>query len=176
MTILETARLRLEPMADEHLDGLFAMNKDPAVMRYITGEPESREATLAMIGRVKQRWANWGFGWWSLFDKQSGELIGAAGLHYLGYDPANRHEIGWRLRQDKWGQGFASEAARRIAAFAFDELDAPVLCAICHPDNLDSSRVMKKLGMTYQRQEEWHGAMVSVHQITAAQWRAANLA
>lgn len=174
MTILETARLRLEPMTDAHLDGLFEMNRDPAVMRYITGTPETREATLAMIGRVKQRWENWGFGWWSLFDKHSGELIGAAGVQYLGFDPANLHEIGWRLRQDKWGKGFASEAAQRIAAFAFDQLGAPVLCAICHPDNLDSTRVMKKLGMSYQRQEEWHGAMVSVYEVSANEWHAAN--
>jgi RimJ/RimL family protein N-acetyltransferase len=123
---------------------------------------------------VKQRWENWGFGWWSLFDKQSGELIGAAGVQYLGLDPANPHEIGWRLRRDKWGQGFAGEAARRIAAFAFDELGAPVLCAIRHPDNLDSCRVMQKLGMTYRRQEAWHGSTVCVHEITAAEWRAAN--
>jgi RimJ/RimL family protein N-acetyltransferase len=174
MTILETARLRLEPMADLHLDGLYAMNRDPDVMRYITGQPETRKATLAMIRRVERRWETWGFGWWSLFEKQSGQLIGAAGIQYLGLDPANRHEIGWRLRRDKWGQGFASEAARRIASFAFDQLGAPVLCAICHPDNLDSSRLMQKLGMVYQGQEEWHGAMVSVHQVTADEWRAAN--
>lgn len=172
--ILETARLRLVPMADEHLDGLSAMNSDPAVMRFITGEPESREATLAMIGRVKQRWADWGFSWWSLFEKDSGQIIGAGGVQYLGFDPANPHEIGWRLRADKWGQGYASEAARCMTRFAFEQLQAPLLCAICHPDNRNSSRLMERLGMRYRGQQEWHGMPTSVYDIAREAWLRAN--
>ena len=63
MTVLITARLRLEPFEDHHLDGLNAMNADPEVMRYLTGRPETREETLAAIERVKARWAEWGFSW-----------------------------------------------------------------------------------------------------------------
>jgi RimJ/RimL family protein N-acetyltransferase len=174
MTVLETTRLRLEPMTEAHLDGLFAMNSDPAVMRYISGVPETREATLAMIKRVQQRWKHWGFSWWSLCEKDSGDIIGAGGVQYLGLDPANPHEIGWRLRADKWGQGLASEAARCMTAFAFEELDAPLLCAICHPENRASSRLMERLGMLYRRQEVWNDMPSSVYDITAAQWRAAN--
>jgi RimJ/RimL family protein N-acetyltransferase len=161
-------------MDESHLDGLSAMNSDPAVMRYISGEPESRDATLAMIGRVKQRWENWGIGWWTVFEVATGEIIGAAGLHYLGYDPANPHEIGWRLRADRWGQGFAQEAARRIGNHAFDALDVPLLCAICHPDNRNSSRLMERLGMRYSREQEHNGMPVSVYEITADEWRRAN--
>lgn len=174
MTILTTERLRLEPMTEAHLDGLFAMNSDLDVMRYISGEPETREATLAMIGRVKQRWENWGFGWWSLVERETGEIIGAAGVHYLGFDPANPHEIGWRLRADKWGRGFASEAARCIAAFAFEQLDAPLLCAVCHPENRNSSRLMERLGMTCRGQEEWYGKMHTVFHITREAWASAS--
>jgi RimJ/RimL family protein N-acetyltransferase len=61
MTILTTPRLRLEPMADQHFDELFAMNSLPEVMRYITGKPDTREDTLAMIERIKARWAEDGF-------------------------------------------------------------------------------------------------------------------
>lgn len=175
MTVLHTARLRLEPITEAHLDGLFAMNSDPAVMRYISGKPETREETLAMIGRVKQRWANWGFSWWALVERDSGEVIGAGGVQYLGWDQANPHEIGWRLRADKWGQGYASEAARRMTAFAFDELKAPLLCAICDPENRNSSRLMERLGMRYKGQEVWHeDAPSSVYEITAGEWRALN--
>lgn len=174
MAILDTKRLRLEPMTEAHLDGLFAMNSDVNVMRYISGKPETREDTLAMIGRVKQRWENWGFSWWSLIERCSGEIIGAGGVQYLGWIPSNPHEIGWRLRADKWGQGFASEAARCMAAFAFEQLGAPLLCAICHPENRNSSRLMEGLGIVYKRQEVWHGAPADVHEITAAKWRVLN--
>ncbi|MGZ5201798.1 MAG: GNAT family N-acetyltransferase [Telluria sp.] len=168
--VLETTRLRLAPITDEHLDGLHAMNSDLDVMRYLSGKPETREETQALIKRVKARWAEWGFSWFSLFDKASGELIGAAGVQYLGMDPANPHEIGWRLRKDRWGQGLASEAARRLATFAFDDLDAPLLCSVCHPENTGSARVMERLGMRYIGEETWYGMTTSRYDITRGEW------
>jgi RimJ/RimL family protein N-acetyltransferase len=170
MAILETSRLRLVPITDAHLDGLHAMNSDPEVMRYLGGQPETREDTLAMIGRVKARLAEWGFSWFSLFDKASGELIGAAGVQYLGVDPANPHEIGWRLRKDRWGQGLASEAAQRLATFAFDDLGAPLLCSVCHPENKASARVMERLGLRYTGTATWYGMTTSRYDITRAEW------
>ena len=112
MTILTTERLRLEPFTDDHLDGLFALNTDPAVMRYITGRPDTRDETQAGIERVKAHWAEWGYSWWSFFDRATGEIIGSGCIQHLGRDKANPLEIGWRLRQTCWGQGYASEAAR----------------------------------------------------------------
>ena len=70
-------------------------------------------------------------------------------------DPANPHEVGWRLRQDRWGQGYASEAARALATFAFERLNAPLLCAVCKPENADSAQVMTRLGMSYRGLERW---------------------
>eukprot|EP01137_Pigoraptor_chileana_P001627 Opistho-2@39522 len=102
MTILSTPRLRLEPMADAHFDQLHAINSDPAVMRYITGRPETPAQTREMIERVRARWVEWGFSWWSFFERETGEIIGAGCIQYLGRDPAHPHEIGWRLRRDKW--------------------------------------------------------------------------
>jgi RimJ/RimL family protein N-acetyltransferase len=161
-------------MDESHLDGLSAMNRDPAVMRYITGEPETREATLAMIGRVRQRWENWGIGWWSVFERDTSEIIGAAGMHYLDFDPANPHEIGWRLRADKWGQGYAQEAARCIGNHAFEQLSIPLLCAICDPGNRNSSRLMERLGMRYSREQALHGKPTSVYEVTRDEWFRAN--
>lgn len=175
LTILTTARLRLVPFADEHLDGLHALNSDPAVMRYLTGRPETRAETMAGIERVKARWAEWGYSWWSFFelapDGSSGALIGAGCIQHLGKDRALPLEIGWRLRRDRWGRGYASEAARRMAAFAFDELGAPLLRAVCDPENRASARVMERLGMGYCGIERWYDSDNAAYEITAARWR-----
>jgi RimJ/RimL family protein N-acetyltransferase len=172
MTVLTTPRLRLEPMNDAHFDALHAMNSDPAVMRYITGQPETPEQTQEMIERVKARWIEYGFSWWCLIERETGQLIGAGAVQHLGRDPANPLELGWRLRQDKWGQGFASEAAQRMAEFAFDTLDGELLCAVCWPENRNSARVMEKLGMRYKGQEVWYERDTSVYQITRDEWYA----
>ncbi|WP_295998724.1 GNAT family N-acetyltransferase [Rugamonas sp.] len=170
MTILTTQRLRLEPMDYPHLDGLHAMNSDPEVMRFILGRPETIEETAASIERVRTRWAAWGFSWWTFFERESGDIVGAGCIQYLGKDEANPLEIGWRLRRDKWKLGYASEAANAMAAYAFEVLDAELLCSICHPDNAGSARVMTRLGMTFKAIEQWDGSDVALHSMTRVDW------
>jgi RimJ/RimL family protein N-acetyltransferase len=58
-----------------------------------------------------------------------------------------------------------------MAEHAFTVLDAPRLCAVRHPDNTASLRVMDKLGMRYTGMEEWDGALVPVHELVRADWR-----
>ena len=171
MTILTTARLRFEPFDDSHFDGLQAMNRDPAVQRYLLGRPETPQETLAAIARVQARWAAWGYGWWAFIESGSGELVGAGCVQHLGHERANPHEIGWRLRRDRWGMGLASEAARTLARHAFEALDAPLVCALRHPDNLASQKVMERLGMRHVGLQHWHGEQVALHELTRADWQ-----
>ena len=166
MTVLTTPRLRLEPLTDAHFDGLYALNSDPAVMRYITGRPDTPEETQLMIDKVKARWAAWGYSWWAFIERATGELIGAGCVQHLGRDAAQPHELGWRLRQDHWGQGYASEAARAMATFAFERLQAPLLCAVCDPANTASAKVMTRLGLRYRGLERWYDADMAVYQLT----------
>ncbi len=168
MTILATARLRLEPICPGHYAGLRVLNADPEVARYLGGKPETPEETLAMIARVQGRWHTFGYSWWSFIERESGELVGAGCIQHLGHVPANPHEIGWRLHPGRWGRGYATEAARRMAAFAFDELRAPLLAAICDPGNAASARVMERLGMRYQGEELWNALAVSRYDLTPA--------
>jgi RimJ/RimL family protein N-acetyltransferase len=171
MTILTTPRLRLEPMTGAHRDGLFEMNRDPEVMRYITGKPDTRADTQAMIDRVQQRWSDWGFSWWTFFEVRTGEIVGAGCIQHLRGETTNPHEIGWRLRRDRWSRGYGSEAARRMAAFAFDDLKAPEIVAVCEPENEGSAHIMKKLGMSYRETQRWHEADIAVYGMTVDEWR-----
>jgi RimJ/RimL family protein N-acetyltransferase len=172
MTVLTSARLRYEPFTDAHFDGLHAMHRDPAVMRYVGGRPETPDETRAMIARVRTRWAEWGYGWWAFLARDSGELVGAGGIQHLGKTLAGPHEIGWRLRRQDWGRGLASEAARTMTDYAFTELAAPRLCAIRHPANLASQRVMDRLGMRYIGLEHADGMVVALHNLARADWLA----
>ncbi|MDT9000634.1 GNAT family N-acetyltransferase [Paucibacter sp. APW11] len=172
MTILHTARLRLEPMSDAHLDGLAEMNADPEVARYISGKPETREDTQSAIERVKAKWAEWGYSWWSFIELESGLVVGAGCVQHLGKDKANPHELGWRLRRDRWGRGYAIEAALEMARFAFEDLHAPLVQAVCVPANTASSAVMLKLGMHYVGLQTWYEQEMATYELQAAAWRA----
>ena len=173
MTALNTFRLKLVPFADDHLDGLNNLNSDPEVMRYISGRPETLEETVEVIERVKQRWTEFGYSWWSFIEKDTGAIIGAGALQNLRReatappDPACPLEIGWRLRRDYWNRGLATEAAHAIAGFAFNTIQAEEVYAVCHPDNLASAKVMKRLGMQYAGLQTWYGKNVVTYQVTS---------
>ena len=170
VVILETARLRLEPWAPQHLDGLDVLGSDERVMRYIAGVA-TREETAASIERQQRRWAAYGFGWWVFLDRATSELVGAGCIQHLGRIETSPLEIGWRLRPDQWGKGLASEAARTMAGWAFDTLDIPILTAVAVPANTASTRVMERLGMRYRGIEQWYDQDLATYEITAAEWR-----
>ena len=177
MSALTTARLRLEPYRDEHVDGLYALNSDPEVMRYLSGKPETIADTRAVVERVKARWAEVGYSWWAFIERETGELVGAGCLQNLRREATTLPdldcplEIGWRLRRDRWGRGYASEAASAIGDFAFGR-GAEELFAVCHPENLDSAKVMQRIGMQLQGLQHWYGKEVTTYRIDAAQWHA----
>ena len=176
---LMTARLRLIPCNDDHLDGLNAINSDPEAMRYLHGV-QTRAETKAMIDRVKCRWTELGYSWWTIFELSSGEIVGAGCIQNLrrggGASPevdlSCPLEIGWRVRRDRWRQGIANEAARAMAEFAFTRLQAAVLYAVCQPENKASAGVMVKLGMHYRGIEDWYGMKVTTYTLSAEQWQA----
>jgi len=177
MTILTTLRLRLEPQDHAHLDGLNALNSDPEVMRYISGRPETREETRAIIERVKARWADVGYSWWTFFERDSGAIVGAGCVQNLRReasphpDPEAPMELGWRLRRDRWGRGYASEAAFAMGDWAFDTFGPAELLAVCEPANTASSGVMKRLGMRDLGLQRWYGQEMATFGIGAAEWR-----
>lgn len=181
MTTLNTKRLRLEPFAEVHLEGLHEMNRQPEVMRFITGQPETREQTVAAIARVQRCWAAWGTGWWAFVEPTSGRVVGAGCIQHARREavmPAdllslrsNPLEIGWRLHPEFWHKGLASEAAAAMTAFAFETLAAPEIIAVRHPDNIASKRVMDRLGMRYRGVETWYAESLATHALSRNEWK-----
>ena len=179
--VLLTHRLRLEPVVEAHLAGLFAIDREPEVMRYISGAPATWEQTAAWVARVQRCWAAWGFSWWAFVEPSSNRVVGTGCIQFArrqAESPAdpnalrgNPLEIGWRLHPTFWRRGLATEAAARMAAFAFDDLKADELLAIRHPDNLASQRTMERLGMHYRGLETWYGELVATHVLTSARWQ-----
>jgi len=176
MTILTTARLRLEPFDDAHVDGLNVINSDLEVMRFLSGRAETREQTITVVERVKARWAEYGFSWWTFIERTTAEVVGAGCIQHLrrtgsAPDPACPLEVGWRLQRDRWHQGLATEAAVAMTDFAFDTLRAEVLYAVCRPENAASASVMKRLGMRCRGIEIWYDVEMTTYEIGVNEWR-----
>jgi len=91
-----------------------------------------------------------GVQYWPVFEASSGSLVGCCGLRPK---EAGGLELGFHIRPEHWGKGFATEAARAAIAFAFDHLGAEELFAGHHPSNAVSARALRKLGFRYAHDE-----------------------
>ena len=90
-----------------------------------------------------------------LEERESGELVGRAGLYYPPDWPAM--EVGWTVAREHWGKGYAPEAARAACAWAHDELGARHIVSLIHPANEQSIRVAEKLGETLEGHHSTRG-------------------
>jgi RimJ/RimL family protein N-acetyltransferase len=159
---VETARLRLERWSVErHTAALVAMNADAEVTRFLgAGRPLTRAESERQSERIAGHWARFGFGLWAVMAPPGAPcgaaddvVLGFAGLAHplwLAGEEATV-EVGWRLRRDAWGQGFASEAGRAAVALGFGELGLPALVSYIRPGNTRSQAVSRRLGMTLAR-------------------------
>jgi RimJ/RimL family protein N-acetyltransferase len=145
-----TERLRLRTWRGADLDPLVAMDGDPEVMRYIgDGSTRTREQLAGALARERERWQERGFGLLAVEVRETGEFAGWVGLAVPEFLPEvlPAVEIGWRLRREHWGRGYATEAAREVLAFGFGEAGLEEIISIADVRNQASLRVMAKLGM-----------------------------
>lgn len=149
MTELATDRLLMRQWREDDKSPFAELNADPVAMQHFPS-PLSRAESDAFVDRMHARLADNGWGLWALKLRATGEFIGFTGLapcpEDLPFAPAT--EVGWRLRRQHWGNGYATEAARAACEFAFQTLQLDELVSMTSVTNVASQRVMQRLGMT----------------------------
>jgi RimJ/RimL family protein N-acetyltransferase len=151
-----TERLRLEPIGPEHLDDLVTIHADPLVAASYGG-PWTESDARARIARAVTGWEEAGVEKWVAYDRTTGDVVGRGGVSLQVVDGRERHEVGWTLRSERWGEGLATEIGRAGIRFAFDHLDVDEVVAFTEPDNTRSRAVMDRLGMRGPRDIEVAG-------------------
>lgn len=158
---LETGRLLLRRWHPDDRAPFAALNADPEVMRHFP-EQLTRQQSDELADRIELAMERQGWGLWALEDRATGRFIGFTGLARPGFQapfmPAV--EIGWRLERAAWGHGFASEAARAAARFAFDELALEEIVSLAVVANERSRAVMRRLGMTHDPADDFDHPLV----------------
>jgi ribosomal-protein-alanine N-acetyltransferase len=165
--ILETARLRLREFTAGDAEALEAVLGDPLAMQYYPA-PFNRAEVDDWIRRNRARYFDPGFGLWAMQLKASGELIGDCGCFIRELHGDVEFELGWHVRRDLWGKGYATEAAQCCIQYAFSTLGAERVTALIRPENLGSCRVAEKNGMSCERVIFWRGYEHCVYAIHRA--------
>jgi RimJ/RimL family protein N-acetyltransferase len=148
---LETARLRLRRWRDEDLPALARWNADPVVMRHMGRGPMTLEESAAALERYRRHWDEYGFGIWAAELLETGELVGRVGLSYHRAWPTDP-ELGWLIDPAHVGRGLATEGGAAGVEHGFGVLGVSRLVSICTEENVESRRVMEKLGFRLHEQ------------------------
>lgn len=155
---IETGRLILRDWRDTDIAPFIRHTNTPAVMRWLGGVQTGAELESVIRDRLMRWQAERGFTFWAVERKQDGELLGFCGLKIAdtpGAPIEGAHEVGWRLREDAWGQGYAKEAAIASLDYAFETLNSPRVVAITCIENEGSWGLMERLGMTRRPEDDY---------------------
>lgn len=144
--MLTTDRLTLRTWNSEDFEPFAEMMGDSRVMQFIAGDgkPLSRFGAWTAFAAMIGHWTLRGFGMFAVVERGTGTVVGRVGPFQPETWP--EFEIGWTLRSEYWGKGYAVEAARRCIEHAFTELDRRHVVSLILPDNLQSIRVAERLG------------------------------
>jgi RimJ/RimL family protein N-acetyltransferase len=188
-----TRRLRLDPVGPANAADLWRVHNDDEVSRWYDDGRPSRDQARQWAEFMGDSWRLHGVHKWIAYDRVSGDLVGRGGLSrtpvdddwgqiyaFLPAEPwvhaahesqqpfiahANWVEIGWALRREFWGRGYASEIGRAGLAYAFDVLgvQAVVSCTVRH--NVRSRAVMERIGMRYAGEIRSRGLAEGLDQV-----------
>jgi RimJ/RimL family protein N-acetyltransferase len=180
---LETERLILRDWREADWQPFFRHTNTPAVMRWLGG-PLDEAGQAKMRDRLPLVAHEHGHCFWVVERKPdgghlAGELIGFCGLKRanMAGGPIGDFEVGWRLREDAWGQGYAKEAARASLDAAFGHFAAPEVVALTLSENIASWGLMERLGMHRRPELDFRcpdflpDEVTIVYSISAEEWR-----
>lgn len=150
---LQTPRLILRELRERDVPSLVELDADPEVVRYVhLSEPTTPQRAWEWVRSVTTRFYESlpGFGFWAVIERESGQFIGWFHLRPVDGD-VTVAEIGYRLRKDVWGKGYATEISREAVRFSFEKLAVRRVMARALATNRASTRVMEKAGLRLVR-------------------------
>lgn len=178
--MIETERLILRNWREADIEPFIRHTNTESVMQWLGGVRTRADQETSIRERMMRWQEERGFTLWAVERKADGALLGFCGLK-IADDPGTGveglHEVGWRFREDVWGQGYAREAAAASLDFAFERLGAERVVALTVEGNAPSWGLMKRLGMERRTDldyegPDWAEGPVIVYEMRREQWKA----
>lgn len=144
--ILQTDRLELIEITDEHIKEIFSIFSNEKITKYygMSHFTETQQATN-LINSFQKNFQEKRSIRWGIILKETDEFVGTIGLNNLQIT-SKKTEIGYDLNPDYWRRGIISEAARAVIQYSFDGLELYRIGAVTFPENEASYKLLLKLG------------------------------
>lgn len=152
-TSIETERLILREMILSDDLGMFELDSNPEVHKYLGNKPVTHiDESKAYIENLRQQYIDNGTGRWAVILKETNEFIGWSGIKLIT-ETINNHqnfyEIGYRFMEKHWGKGYGTEAGLAFIDHAFNEMKVDAIYAYADAGNAGSRKILEKLGLYY---------------------------
>lgn len=154
-TILKTQRLHLEHIGEEHKSDLFKLLANPEVHKFFPS-PLGRKEAEAFFDKIQLRYQQDGFAFWAVIRTIDNAFLGICGLLSQQIEGEIEIEVGYRLSNEYWGQGYGTEAARACIDYAQENLHVSSIISLIRSINLPSIRVAEKNGLKLEKEVLFH--------------------
>ena len=162
---IETERLLLRHLTEADAPALHRTTGDPDVMkRWWPGPDKDVQQTRGRIVEINEHWDTHGFGDWGVIEKESGDLIGFCGLHYISNMP--EVNIGCALRGSEWRKGYGTEVMRSVVQYGFDNLTLAEIVGVIMPGNQKSVGLSEKCEFRFWKRFLWEDRDRLAYRIT----------
>jgi [ribosomal protein S5]-alanine N-acetyltransferase len=151
---LETERLILREFRESDVDGIFELDSNPNVHRYLGNKPIStKEEAEKIVAGVLKQYTERGIGRWIMTDKETGEFLGWSGLRlnteYNMNGFTRYYDIGYRILEQFWGKGYATESGKAAVNYGFEVMNLAAIYATTDIGNGASHKALLKIGLSY---------------------------
>ncbi len=145
---LHTQRLTLRRWSQSDVEPFAEMNFDSEVMEFFP-KTLSLEESVDLIRKIEEHFEKNGFGLWAVEIKTTKEFIGFVGLSIPSFEAHFMPciEIGWRIKRSAWGNGYATEAAKKVVEDGFTRVGLSEIVSFTSILNQRSIKVMERIGM-----------------------------
>jgi RimJ/RimL family protein N-acetyltransferase len=143
-------------MQQEDDEGMFALDSNPDVQRYLGNKTlDNIEQSRAIIALIQKQYTDFGIGRWATIEKSTGAFIGWSGLKWMSKSENNQkpnpyHDIGYRFIPKYWGKGYGTESAKAALKFGFEQLNLSKIIGTCHEENKASRHILEKCGLKFK--------------------------
>jgi len=152
---IETERLRLRELRKSDLEGMFELDSNPNVHKYLGNKPiKTKTEAQKILDSVLQQYTERGIGRFAVIEKASGDFIGWSGLRlnteYNMNGFTKYYDVVYRLIERFWGKGYATESGKASVDYAFNTMKLPELYATTEISNQASHNALLKIGLQYK--------------------------
>lgn len=167
--ILITDRLLLREFTETDIDLIYKLDSNPTVMEFIRPPTKTlEEANVTYQKILNTRKKDIRFGNWIGVTKSDNQPIGWFCLKDL--DNTTTIEVGFRLLPEFWGYGYATEGAKALIKYGFEQCNLPFIAGVTKPENIRSKNALQKCGLKFLRNDYIYETQVHYFEISVTDY------